>query len=99
MPQQELDLFEFATGEMTESGACAPEVVRSQLVNTGSLSGLFHDFPNHFWRHSIAPDLAGLIDRPRNPALGDSADQGPAVDCFFDPNGDRNCSDVTSFSM
>jgi hypothetical protein len=26
--KQELDLFEFATGEMTESGACAPELVR-----------------------------------------------------------------------
>jgi hypothetical protein len=57
VPKKELDLFEFATGEMTEPGACATEVVRSELVYASRLSGLLHDFPDHFRCHAVAPDL------------------------------------------
>jgi hypothetical protein len=74
MPEQELDLFEFATGEMTKSGACAPQVVRSQLLNACRVRSLFHDCPDHFRGHAVSPDLAGLIDRPKDPAVSDSAD-------------------------
>jgi hypothetical protein len=38
VPKKELDLLEFATGEMTEPGACATEVVRSQLVYAEQLT-------------------------------------------------------------
>ena len=34
--EQELDLIQFTTGEMAETGAGAPQVVRSQLVDRGT---------------------------------------------------------------
>lgn len=55
MPEQKLDLFELSTGEMTEPGARAPEVVWRQPFDASGLRGLFHHFPDHFRRHAAGP--------------------------------------------
>jgi hypothetical protein len=33
MPEQELDLLEFATRNMLEAGACAPQIMRRHLLD------------------------------------------------------------------
>jgi hypothetical protein len=44
MPEQKLDLLQFSTGEMTQAGAAASEVVGGQVCDAGtpgSLGGHF----------------------------------------------------------
>lgn len=36
VPEQELDLIELAARQVTETGTCTPEVMRSKLFNVSS---------------------------------------------------------------
>ena len=63
VPQEELNLIEFAAGPMTESRACAPKIVRRQLVDVGAARGCSDDIPEHLGRHPAAPNAPGFVDR------------------------------------
>ena len=58
MTEEKLDLVKFASGQMTETGTCASQVVRCQLVDSGSLGRPLDDLPEHLRRHALAPDLS-----------------------------------------
>ena len=61
MSQQELNLVEFATSEMAQPGAGAPEIVRGQLLDAGVLGRRLHYVPDDPRRHAITPHAAGLL--------------------------------------
>ena len=65
---QELDLFEFAAGNMAESGAGSPQIVGRNLFNPDALREIPNDVPHHLFSYTISPDApALLIDRNREP--------------------------------
>ena len=64
MPEQKLDLFEFAAGNMTESGAGASQIMGRNLLNPNTLREIPNDVPDHLFGDAISPDSPGLIDRP-----------------------------------
>lgn len=85
MPEQELDLVELTAGQMTEARTCAPQVVRGQFIDSGSLSRFLDDLPEHFRSHAMAPDLSGLVNRSKEAAVFDPTCFSPAVDRLLNP--------------
>lgn len=57
---------------------CGADVGR-QPLDAGLRGRGPDDVPEHLRRRPVAPDAAGLIDRPKDGALGDGG--GPAVSC------------------
>ena len=53
--EQELDLIQFATREVAETGAGAPQVVRRQLVDAGASRSGADDIPEHLRRTCRLP--------------------------------------------
>jgi hypothetical protein len=60
--EEELDLFEFAARNVTESGACTPHIVRRNFLNADYLREVFNHVPNNLFRQPISPDDFALID-------------------------------------
>lgn len=60
VPEQELDLVQFATGQVAQTGARAPKVVRRQLLDVGALRGGAHHIPQHLGGQAVAPDATVL---------------------------------------
>ena len=70
MAEQELDLIQFATREVAEAGAGAPQVVRGQLVDAGACSRGADHIPRTF----------GDMPSPETrPALLIARNTGPCV--------------------
>src|SRR5471030_3048469 len=65
MPEQELDLFEFAAGNMAESSAGATQIVGRNLLNPDTLREIPNDVPDHLFGYAISPDPPRFIDRPK----------------------------------
>jgi hypothetical protein len=55
MTQQELNLFEFTAGGMTEPGARSSQIVRRELRHLNSFCISFDHVPNDLLCHSVAP--------------------------------------------
>src|SRR5438552_18616320 len=49
--------------------ARAAQVVRCQLLDARACRRHSDDIPQHLWRHAVAPDPTGLVDRPEHLAL------------------------------
>jgi hypothetical protein len=60
--EQELNLIEFTAGEVAQSGARAPQVMRGELLDPRPVGGFLYDLPDHLRRHPITPNFPGLID-------------------------------------
>src|SRR5262245_34018557 len=56
VPQQELNLLQFAAGGVAQAGAGAPTIVRRKLGNTSPAGVLLHDVPDHFFGDSVSPN-------------------------------------------
>ena len=98
MPQQKLDLVQFATREMTQSGACPPQVVRRQLVDAGVGRRRADDIPQHLGRHAISPHPPGLVDGTEDWAMGNPSRGRPRVDSRLHPGWDRDGSHVSALA-
>jgi hypothetical protein len=96
--QEELDLLELATGQVTQPRARATKVVRGQLLDAGVRSRHADDVPEHVWRHPVTPDPAGLVDGAEHAALRDCGGRRPRVDRGFDPLRDGHGSDMTALA-
>jgi len=62
VPEEELDLIQFAARDMTQTGARTPEVMRCELLNTRLRFGIFDYFPIELSASSRLPDPACLVD-------------------------------------
>jgi hypothetical protein len=69
--KQELNLIQFASGEMAQTSTRPSEVVGRELLNTDTSRSIFDDFSQNLQRHTISPDSAGLIYRAEHPAFLD----------------------------
>src|SRR5262249_44136581 len=71
VPQQELDLLQFAAGGVAQAGAGAPTIVRRQFCNTSPAGVLLHDVPDHFFGDSLSPNRSLPSHAPEDPPVGD----------------------------
>jgi hypothetical protein len=69
VPEQELDLIQFAAGQLHNWRTCADDRV-APFVDVGTGSSRPDDVQQHLGRHLVAPDAPGLVDRPQhNPCV------------------------------
>ena len=61
MSEQELDLFEFAAGNMAESSTGATQIVGRNLLNTHRLGEVLNDVPDDLFCQPISPNDPALI--------------------------------------
>src|SRR5262245_49187964 len=88
--EEKLDLVEFPAGQMAQSRARAPKIVRRQLVDVGAGSGSADDIPQYLRRHPIAPDAPYSVDGAEHDAVRDSRGDRPFVDRGFHPGRNRH---------
>ena len=98
MSEQELDLLQLSTGEMTQAGATTAEVVRCQVCDVGASGRALHDKPYRFRRDVFAPDSSGSADCPKDEPGGDSGSVRPVIHRAFHPGRHWNRSDVLSLA-
>src|SRR5215471_8197479 len=90
MPEEKLDLIQLTAGEMTQTCAGAPEIMRCELLNAGSGRGIFHYFPENLRRHPVSPDSASLVDRAEHSTGRDVRRFCPVVHGPLHPKRNRN---------
>ena len=56
MPEEELNLFEFAASNVTETGASPSEIVRRNLVNADGFRRVPNHVPDNLFRQAVSPD-------------------------------------------
>ena len=72
VPEEELNLFELAASNVTEPGACPPQIVRRNLLNAGRFREVLNHVPNNLLRQAISPDGPALIDGSEQATSRDS---------------------------
>ena len=98
MPEQELDLLQFTTGEMTQAGAAAAEVVGGQVCDSRTSGRALHNVPYRFRREVFAPDRPGPADRPKDEPGRYLRSVHPVIHRAFHPAWHWNRSHVLSFA-
>src|SRR3974377_440691 len=61
VPEQELDLIQFAAGQMAQTGTGATQIMRSEPLDTGTGCSLPNHLPEHLRRHPLAPAPARFV--------------------------------------
>ena len=98
MAQEELDLLEFATGQVTQPRARAAKIVRGQPLDAGVRGRRPDDIPKHFRRHPVAPDPTRLVDGSKHGTLSDGGCRRPRIDRGLDPQRDGHGPDMTALA-
>lgn len=83
--EKELDLLQFATREMTQAGAGAPQMVRCKFPDLRFRRKLFDDAPDHLLSDTLAPHGTSFADAAENPTFRNVPGRGPALNRFLDP--------------
>jgi len=52
VPEEKLNLLQFAAGLMAEAGTCPAQIVRGKIGQAAIGGSLFDDGPDHLWRGS-----------------------------------------------
>jgi len=98
VPQQKLNLLQFATGLVAKAGAGPTKVVRREGRNLTGLCLLLHDTPNVLGTEAGSPDPASLIDRTKESASCNSGRLHPGVNPGLHPIRHWNGSYVTALA-
>ena len=84
MSKQKLDLVQLATGKMAEPRAAAPEIMRRELFDTGTLCGGLDDLPQYLGRHACSSDPTRFVDGSKECGFGDATGFLPFIDsCLY----------------
>ena len=70
-----------------------------QLIDSGSLGRVLDNFPEHYRRHAMAPDLSRLVDSPKEAAVFDPACFSPAVNRLLHPKWNWNRPNMPGFAV
>jgi len=90
MSQQELNLLQFTTSLVAQTGACTPEIVGRESRNFAVFCFPLHYTPNNLGAETGSPDPASLVDRAKEPAGDNSGTRHPSVNPSFHPIRDWN---------
>jgi hypothetical protein len=90
MPQQELNLLQFATAAVAQLRTGSTQVMRCNMLQARSLAAGLDDVPHDILRDAFSPHLSRSGDCSKDPSLPDPSCDRPLVERGFDPlwNGD-----------
>ncbi len=63
--EKELDLVQFASGIVTQTGTGPTKVVWGEVLNGCSLGAVLHDMPHYPFRYTTSPNLACAANTPK----------------------------------
>ena len=98
VPQQELDLVQFASGFAAQAGAGPSEVMWGKPINGRFLGAVLHDVPYAPLRYACSPRLARPANTPEHAPVANAGGLAPGVNCRLDPVGNRYCANVSAFT-
>jgi hypothetical protein len=82
VPEQKLNLLEFAAGLMAQSGARATEIVRGNSGQVARHAGVFHNAPDHLGAEPGRSNSPGLVDATKNWTGCDVCVPDPRGQCY-----------------
>ena len=92
MTEQALNLFEFASSAMTETGASATKIMGCEMVNADSLGVSFYRIPDNISGHSTVQHRPCFEIRPEYFAFSYSLIAEPNIDQILTPLRHGYCS-------
>jgi len=98
MAQQELNLLEFASRRVAQTGTGSSEVMRREFQDSDLSCVLLDDMPHHFFCHFISPDFARATDAAKQSSMSNVGGQQPIVYRLLDPSRHRYRSYMTGFA-
>ena len=98
MPQQELDLFQFATVAVAQLRAGSPQVMRRKMLQARSLTATLDYVPHDILRDAFSPHLSRTGNCSKNPSLRHPSCYYPLIECRFDPLWNGHRADVSAFT-
>ena len=93
--QKELNLFQLATGTVTETGARSPEIMRREFRDSQFLCVFLYDVPHHFLGYLRTPYCPFPADASEQFALSDVSRIRPFFDCALYPFRHRDRTDMS----
>ena len=70
VPEEELNLLEFAARRMAQPSTRSPEIVRREPLNTRFTGVLANEMPDCLFRQTVTPSLPVLVYPPKQLAGG-----------------------------
>src|SRR6185437_16882765 len=98
MAEEELNLLQLASINVTQLRTCSPQIMRGEMVKLHSLGTVPNHIPDHVFREPIAPCGSMPTYCPKDSAVGDTRCGHPSIDCGLYPNRHRNRTDMGTFS-
>src|SRR5579872_3629770 len=99
MAQKELDLLQFSSSSVAESGASPAKVMRSQFLHSDSFRGVLHNVPDGLLRHAFTQRPSHLGDPAEDLSWVDPGCIQPDAKLFHDPAWDRNCTNMSRLAF
>ena len=97
MAEQKLDLFEFASASMAETGAAAAKIVRRQILYAELLGAPFYRIPDDVVCHASASSRS-IPHPPEYLALAHARMPEPTINEHLAPSRHRDSSHPSSFA-
>ena len=72
VPEQELNLFEFSPGLVTQARACAAKIVWRNIRQSATGRSLFDNTPNHFRAEAVGRYSTCFVDGAEESAFRDT---------------------------
>jgi hypothetical protein len=98
MAKQELNLFKFAPGQVTESCARATQVMRSEILDVATFRSRFDDMPDGFRCEACAPYLPQSAYSPEEHPCSDTSCIGPLINNALCSRRNRHRANVLSLA-
>jgi hypothetical protein len=95
--QKVLDLLDLTTCVMAQSGAGAPQIMRSNTGQPALAAGALHNRPDHSWTEPVLRNSARLVDRAEHRSHMHGRSGHPRLNGGPNPIRNRNGSDVAAF--
>jgi hypothetical protein len=98
VPEEELDLLQFASSGAAESGTSPAKVVRREVGHSSPRGELLNDVPCKLLGDALSPGLVGATDATKYLPRFDFCGFGPRPEFGIDPVWNRHRPDVTAFA-
>ena len=98
VPEEELDLVQFAAGEVAQSSTGASQIVRGQIIDAGGGGRIFRTTSHRTFAVIPFPQTRPTLLMARHRTVGDADHRGPCVDGVLDPRGHGDGADVPTLT-
>jgi len=98
VPEEELDLLQFAASGAAESGTASAEVMRREFADPSLFRELLNDVPGKLLGHPVSPSLAGTAHTTKHLSRPESCSFDPRAKFAIDPVWDRRRSNVATLA-